>query len=669
VLIFSLGCAALGQQDSKDRTLLDKAANNGTALPTQITVRNSVTAQAVLIPRVDARRIFGQEIADNYAVIEVNVGNKSPDAALIIHGIFIDYSRWALSGTINSPQPNTIDGVLRERSEPFQASTRPNQIASEEYRVVRGQLLDAQMWSKRNWTMRLLTLAGNLAGAYAFSISEKGILKGLNAFSGVFVPGIREAWPDGTIAQLNRVSDFGYQANKVISKQGAEVIVCFFPIDRFLTPGFRKLFLKSPALFFAPLQMLVDRKIQNDVAAVLGVDLGINANLDELRRALPCYLRVVGERRIGSATCLDEFGLEENTENNVTKIVVKNDAGSKQKFNNFLALDFISQMSLNSVNVTVDGIMTVDTTTIAAKIDDVAFDKIANCGDDTTPCLWTNIEAGNGVRTGTIPGSYLTGGNVAIAEATDLGLTEVKTISDGSSDQVLHFSFKLTKPVPPETKLHFTVVKPQPGSPGTNVKTLDSIPWEYLVHYTFSAPKVTEVKQEGSKLTIKGSGFYDVPPTFPLIIKLHSPTGEDVEVTPTSATSTQLVLTVPADAQPAGCWTVQVSVGANPAPEAETNCFCFVVTPSPTLESAKRQNNHIIVTGTDLIDTRSCGGPKLSFQLLKEGGTPVAATGIRLISPTQVLLDLPAAAKDGSWTVKPLLDGKAVAGSNPVQLQ
>src|SRR2546423_8328088 len=166
-----------------------------------------------------------------------------------------------------------VDGISRERSEPFQASTNPNQVASEEYRVVRGQLLDAQMWSKRNWTMRLLTLAGNIAGAYAFSISEDGIVRGLNAFSGVVVPGIREAWPDGTIEQLNRVSDFGYQANKLIPKQGAEVIVCFFPIDRFLTPGFKKLFLRSPALFFAPLQMLVDKSLKKEADEVLkGID-------------------------------------------------------------------------------------------------------------------------------------------------------------------------------------------------------------------------------------------------------------------------------------------------------------------------------------------------------------------------------------------------------------
>lgn len=265
-------------------------AQKANQVNTRLTVRGNVTAQAVLIPRVNARRIFGSEIANNYAVIEINVGNKSPDAALIIHGIFIDYSRWALSGNTVTSR-HVVDGLLREEGQQFQASTVSNQIASEEYRVVRGQLLDAQMWSKRNWTMRLLTLAGSLASAYAFSIGEEGIVRGLNAFSGSVVPGIKETWPDGTIEQLNRISDFGYQTNKVIPKQGAEVIVCFFPIDRFLTPGFKKLFLKSPALFFSPLQMLVDPALRPDANKLLqGINQGLS--VDTLAPLLPCYVEI-----------------------------------------------------------------------------------------------------------------------------------------------------------------------------------------------------------------------------------------------------------------------------------------------------------------------------------------------------------------------------------------
>src|SRR5437870_3992739 len=262
---------AFAQDDASDKTkkALEVAAKNGNGLKTLITVNGNVHAQAVLIPRVDARRIFGKEIADNYAVVEVNVGNKSPDAALIIHGIFIDYSQWPLSGATSA------DITAARSTDSYQASAFPNQVASEEYRVVRGQLLDAQTDTLRNRFLRWLTLAGNLAGAFTFSINEQGIVKGIAAATGVGIPGVATAWPDKIIEQLNRVSDFGFQANKVVPKQGSEVVVCFFPIDRFLTPGFRKLFLKSPALFFAPGLMLVDKAVENDVNAIV-VGMGLD---------------------------------------------------------------------------------------------------------------------------------------------------------------------------------------------------------------------------------------------------------------------------------------------------------------------------------------------------------------------------------------------------------
>src|SRR5438552_4607461 len=114
--------AAFAQEDAKSKKLLDEAAKNGNGLRTEIIVNGNVHAQAVLIPRVDARRIFGSEIANNYAVIEVNVGNKSREAALIIHGIFIDYREWPFSGA-TSAQLNAA-----RSTDKYQESTFPNQV-------------------------------------------------------------------------------------------------------------------------------------------------------------------------------------------------------------------------------------------------------------------------------------------------------------------------------------------------------------------------------------------------------------------------------------------------------------------------------------------------------------------------------------------------------------
>ncbi|HET6979431.1 MAG TPA: hypothetical protein VFI24_24070 [Pyrinomonadaceae bacterium] len=653
-----------------------QAAKNGNQVNTRLTVRGNVSAQAVLIPRVNARRIFGAEIANNYAVIEINVGNKSPDAALIIHGIFIDYSRWPLSG--NGPASrNIVDGLLREGSVPFQASTVSNQIASEEYRVVRGQLLDAQMWSKRNWTMRLLTLAGSLASAYAFSIGEGGIVRGLNAFSGSVVPGLKEAWPDGTIEQLNRISDFGYQTNKVIPKQGAEVIVCFFPIDRFLTPGFKKLFLKSPALFFSPLQMLADPSMKQDVNKLLG---GINrgASVADLAPLLPCYLEISnvlnsGEQRpdfisSGRGTgCESKFGLRAVNPGQTGALYRITDPTKFESL--FVTLDFIAQMSLNSVIVTVDGVMSVDTTTIAPSTDGLTWDRLDNCGDADQPCFWTDLKAGNGVRTGTITGSYLTGGNIEIAEAKNLSITDIQTISNGSSDQQVRFSIRLTKPISPDQKLHFVVSKSLSGAAGTS--PLNSPPREYRVGYTLDAPDITDLRQKDKKLTVIGLNFNDVPPARPLVVKLVAPDDTEFEVTPDSVSKTREInLTIPEDAAPAGCWKVRVYGGAQFADSTDQNDdLLFFVAPKPVIDSAERKDNQIIVKGEEFIDTRRCNGPRLSFQLKKEGGQPSVATIVSIDSPKRVILNLPAAAKDGKWTVQVLLNGQPVTGSSPVEIK
>ena len=67
--------------------------------------------------------------------------------------------------------------------------------------------------------------------------------------------------PDSTIPQLNRVSDFGFQTNKIIAKGSADLIYAFFPVERFLTPGIGKIFLKAPAVFLAPPQLFIDPHI------------------------------------------------------------------------------------------------------------------------------------------------------------------------------------------------------------------------------------------------------------------------------------------------------------------------------------------------------------------------------------------------------------------------
>lgn len=650
-------------------------------------VSQSVSAQAVLIPRVNARRIFGDEIANNYAVVEVNISNKSPDAALIIHGIFIDYSNWPLSGMSQNDLEAHERGMSSGPHADYQGSNRPSQVASVEYRVARGQLLDAQMWTKRNFILRALTLAGSLASAYTFSLNETGIIKGITQASGVGIPGLATAWPDSTVDQLNRVSDFGYRANRVVPREGAEVVVCFFPIDRFLTLGFRKLFLKSPALFFAPLQMLADKQSQGDVKAALG-DLGLEVEMETLRKKLPCYLKIVRELEpangqpasttmrslIGKASiekCMElEFGMKEEKNANGERIGVK--VTDETLFKSYMALDYLKSVSLNNVGVTVDGVMSVDTSGVTAKPDGIEFDQVADCaGGAETDCFWTNTQADDGVRTGRITGSYLTAGSVVFRETDGLEFKEFETVAEGATDQSLGFSFKLTKFIPTGTKLHYKVTKANPA--GGN--SLDSPEREYVVRYTPGPPVVetTTVSGDNKTVTINARGFIpdatDVTLFAPDQQKLE---GADVKLkSPASPTKLELDM----DGKDLGCWGVEINVG-DPHVLATPGKFEFALLPSPTVEGASVSGKKIVVTGKQLIDTGMCkagGGKALTFQLLKkEPGVqdkPIALTvDKKLAEKWEFKLPTEATAADsGPWVVQAWHGSKKLG--DPIELK
>jgi hypothetical protein len=666
LLTVCLGSVTLAQDslDPKTKKLLDQAAKNGNGLQTEITVNASVHVQAVLIPRIDAKRIFGKEIGENYAVIEVNVGNKSPTAALIIHGIFIDYRDWPLSGVPPS------EFIAQRSTDKYQAPSVPSQVASEEYRVVRGQLLDAQSDTVRNRFLRWLTLAGNLAGAFTFSINEQGIVKGIAAATGVGIPGVATAWPDRTVEQLNRVSDLGFRTNKLVPKESSEIIVCFFPIDRFLTPGFRQLFLKSPALFFAPLQMLVDKTVENDAKfAVEDLLTGAGLKFDDLRQGLPCFMKVRHPEpdRLGYDVCMAEMGLETykdpGTNQEKMRVLVQRDANdkvvldenrkpkllNKLGFNRFLALDFIGNVSLNRITVTVDGVMAVDINSIAARVDEIEIDKVADCGDSGDECLWTDLTAGGGVRTGVIRGSYMKGAELKLAEAEERSITDLEKIDEGSSDSELHFSFKLNAPIPNQTKLHFTLTKPAESANG---KPFESNTWEQVVAYSPSATSIRSVAVDNAslptKLTVTGKGFAAKP----LVVSLIPKSGDAVDavtvapaaITLKNSTAFEVTLPIGDEKLKAGCWYVQVKAGEPTSNKSAS----FAIPPEPSLDSAELSDKFIFVKGKDLTDFTGCGGQQVYFKLLKENAAQPTDLKVKYWSNGAPVLELPdKGAKEG----------------------
>src|ERR1700729_2216286 len=97
----ALSAAAEDKNTTPATTAVADAAQKGFKLSntTSTDVTGNISVDATLIPASIAKTVFGKEVSNNYAVIELTVSNRSSDDAFIVHTIFIDYSQWLLSGS------------------------------------------------------------------------------------------------------------------------------------------------------------------------------------------------------------------------------------------------------------------------------------------------------------------------------------------------------------------------------------------------------------------------------------------------------------------------------------------------------------------------------------------------------------------------------------------
>lgn len=164
----------------------------------------------------------------------------------------------------------------------------------------------------------------------------------------------------------------------------------------------KKLFLRSPAVFFVPAAALVDQDVRNQMISIL-------------------------QRLLGAAQVRKDDSLETLLSNSKIK-------------------GLLDGISLNKVRVKVGGILSVDVDTVPARIDSVTFDNPATPWDGSHPI------------TGVLAGSLLSNGQPVIDEASQYGITAEAAPAQASSNQ-LPFTLHLSRAVPSGAVLHFHVMK------------------------------------------------------------------------------------------------------------------------------------------------------------------------------------------------------------------
>ncbi len=468
-------------------------------------VNSKVTVDAALLPYSVSRRIFGTEIAKHYAIVQLVISNHDSGDAMIVQSVLLDYRHWLFSGNFAALglTPQIAEGLT-----PQQTSNTPFQVASTESRLVRAELQDAQQWTARNWTVRSAVLIGATAVAYQFPFGQ-AFAQGSNAFSGVLVPGLEAVWPDNVQTQINHISDFGFGTNHVIPKNSSDVVVAFFPLDRFLTPDLQDIFRKAPSAYFNPSEMLIDKTYRVKLldllrrAGALGSenaqqkDGSVKTGRKQRKkdreneddkdvRTIASAIQHYEQFRLAHAfrmPGLSEVAAENTrkrdlaiacgaispTSTDVSAADGQPPSNSKPGTDvskppvtltppDCLLLTLLNGVSLNNIRVIASGIMTVDTSRVPATLTGVKFESDTNVAE-----TWA---ATTKEQTATLAGTFLSGGQPVItALGTDdkplkepvLGEVTVNTLK--SDDNKLVFTYTVPAKIDPKTALSFRVSK------------------------------------------------------------------------------------------------------------------------------------------------------------------------------------------------------------------
>lgn len=247
-----------------------------------------------------------------------------------------------------------------------------------------------------------------------------------------------------------------------------------------------------------------------------------------------------------------------------------------------------------------------------------------------------------------------------ITEAGNLKIGDVKALSEGSSDNLLRFSLKLTKGVPTGQPLNFKVTEPKPGT----TEKLESPAFTLATAFFPGTPTLAGVELKDGKVNVTGAGFVDAPAPNALSVKLLTPAQETQAVTGLSAANDRITFDMPKDPA-AGCWQVLVQAGGRPAQRLHDGRFA--VLPSPTLTKATIDGDKIVAGGTNLIATSDCpGGKAVRLRVIKEGEKAIDLVPRTPLTEKAGEFKLPENIDD-KWTTEVLVGDVAVADKSKGQ--
>ncbi len=157
----------------------------------------AVACSQALLDWEEASDIFGRRVAKRYLVVEVKIRNLSRDFEYLLHDVRLGYG----------------------------AET----VTSRDRKLVRGVAEKGQMYDPRNMGIRLVEAAGSLfAGLTIFPFATRDLKNAINLFQGPTTTSIKQAFPDFTVNQMNRLSDSAFTTQTTVVPKGQAVSLVTF---------------------------------------------------------------------------------------------------------------------------------------------------------------------------------------------------------------------------------------------------------------------------------------------------------------------------------------------------------------------------------------------------------------------------------------------------------